>query len=97
MPTLVPNVERNAGRGAAELDGHAALVLHRKTEAAVFLGDGEAEEPKPAHLLDHIVGDGVVLGDLALERPQALAHEAANRLDQLNAGVDVEGHGVFPC
>ena len=97
MPTLVPKAERKAGRGAAKLDGHAALVLHGKAQPAVFLGDREAEQPELAHLVDHVVGDGVVLGDLGLQRAQPLGDEAAHGLDELNAGVDVEGHGLFPA
>ena len=79
------------GRGAAQLDRDQRLVLHGKAQAAVFLGDGEAEEAQLAHLGDDASGTRL-LGHLGLDRPQALGDEAADGLDQLIAGFDVERH-----
>ena len=92
MPTLVPKAERKAGLVRPSSTADQALVLHGEVEAAVFLGDREAEQAQRPHLVDHVVGHGVVLGDLGLQRPQPLGDEPADGVDQLVAGFGVERH-----
>ncbi|KIU01251.1 hypothetical protein QU38_02380, partial [Staphylococcus aureus] len=69
-------------RGAAELDRDLAFLEHRQPQAAIVLGDRQAEQAERLHLADHLGGDGVRGLHLGFEWAQALAHEAADRIDQ---------------
>jgi hypothetical protein len=80
------------GRGAAKFEGEPYLLRHGQAEPAIFLGDGEAEQPQLPHLADDLVGDLVGLADLLLERPQPLGDETAHGVDEGVEDFEVEGH-----
>ena len=93
MPTLVPNTERKAGLARPSSKRDQALVFHGQAQAAVLLGDAEAEQAQRLHLLDQLWRDLVLLRGARLDRAQALGDEAADGVDQLVADLGVEGHG----
>ena len=73
-------------RGAPQLQRHQAFVLHGQAKAAVFLGNRQPEQAKLLHLLDHVVGNGVVGRHLGFQGTQPLGNEPPHALDQLVAG-----------
>jgi hypothetical protein len=79
-------------RRPAQLHHHPALLLGVQTEAAVLLRDRQAEQAHLPHLLDHLVGNPVLPGHLTLQGDQALAHVAANRVDELIESLGIQGH-----
>jgi hypothetical protein len=81
-------------RGPPHLDRDAAFLDHVEAEAAVFLGDRQAEQAHVFHVGDHCVGDGVRGLDIRLEGAQSFADEAAHRVDQRIERFGVEGHAV---
>ncbi len=95
MPTLVPKAERNAGlvRPSSIATRHSSSM--ERSRPPYSSGIDRPKRPSASHLVDHVVGDGVVLGDLGLQRAQAFGDEAADGVDQLFAGFGVESHGLF--
>jgi hypothetical protein len=81
-----------SGADPAHLQDRKTLLLGGQVEAAVLLGDGQAEQAQRLHLRQHVVGDLVLFGDLRLERPQAFGGEATDGFEQLGERVGVEGH-----
>ena len=80
------------GRRVAELERDEDFLLHRQSEPAVFVGDGNAEEAELAHLLDDRVGHTVFIAHLGFDRHAFLAYEAAHRIDQLSPCFRIERH-----
>jgi len=78
--------------GPSELFLDHAFSREVEADAAVLLGNGDAEEPKLARLGHEIVGDRVVLLDPARARFDFLLDEPANLVSQ---GEDFGGefHG----
>src|SRR5580698_2473299 len=84
------------GRGVAELHRHQHFLLHGEAEPAIFLRDGDAEEPERTHPGHDLVRYAVVFGDLGLERHAGLAHEAVHGVDQLLTRLQIERHFRLP-
>ncbi len=80
------------GRGAAELERDPHLLGHGQAEAAIFLRDGEAEQPHLPHLGDDLGRHLVLPVDPLLERTKPLADEAADGGEEQVEGFGVEGH-----
>ena len=90
----MPTKHRAEGeRGLANLEGDLALLAHRETDPAVFLGDGEAEQAEVLHLLNDVGGDLVELLDRFFGRNKPVAHKAAHCADEDFEGFGVDGHG----
>ena len=60
-----------------------------EAEAAVVLGDGDAEEPELAHLLDDLGREPVVVLQLGGDGSDLVGDEAADGLDDLPAHVGI--------
>ena len=85
MPLLVPNIERSAGDGVAELEDQLDLLLHVEPEAAVLLGDGEAVEADVLGALADVVGDLVVLLDQRSRRGTTWSRTNSRVTDMISA------------
>src|SRR5690606_9227955 len=79
-------------RGLADLEGHQHLLFHRQAEAAVLLGDGQAEQAHLLHLLDDVLGNDVFFGDTLFRWDQPFTHEARNGVQQLVERFLVTNH-----
>ena len=76
----VVGAEHRAERrgGVAELEDEPRLLLHRQPEAAVLLGQREAEKSHVCSGFAHPLRDLVAVLDLRLERNDLVAHVAAH-------------------
>ena len=74
----------------AELHRDQHFLFHAEAEPAVFHRNGEAEQAEFAHFRDDGIRHAVFLGDLRLDRHAFLAHEAANRFQQLLERFGIE-------
>ena len=70
-----------------ELLDDADVGQQVEAEAAVLLGDGDAEEAERAHLLHDLVGEGVGPLEIGRDGDDLALHEAADGLDDLGPDV----------
>ena len=64
--------------GLAHFFFDGALAGERESAAAVFLGDGEPEQPHLTRELHQVIGDGIGFLDLARTRIDFLAQETGD-------------------